>query len=50
MRTLDENSQRFRLKPATCSDGSQPVIPTKPAEVAERRERANGGAVVRAIS
>jgi hypothetical protein len=25
----DENSQRFRLKPATCSDGSQPVIPTK---------------------
>jgi hypothetical protein len=32
----DESSRRFRLKPATCSDGSQPVIPTKPAGVAER--------------
>jgi hypothetical protein len=32
----DEDSRRFRLKPATCSDGSQPVIPTKPAGVAER--------------
>jgi hypothetical protein len=27
----DESGRRFRLKPATCSDASQPVIPTKPA-------------------
>jgi len=32
----DESSRRFRLKPATCSDGSQPVIPTKPAGVVEQ--------------
>jgi hypothetical protein len=32
----DESSRRFRLKPATCSDGSQPVIPTKPAGVVGR--------------
>jgi hypothetical protein len=32
----DESGRRFRLKPATDSDGSQPVIPTKPAEVVER--------------
>jgi len=32
----DEVSRRFRLKPATCSEANQPVIPTKPAGVAER--------------
>jgi hypothetical protein len=32
----DESSWRFQLKPATCSDGSQPVIPTKPAGMVER--------------
>jgi transposase-like protein len=32
----DEISRRFRLKPATCSDGSQPGIPKKPVGVAER--------------
>ena len=43
----DENSRRFRRKPAICSDGSQPVIPTKPAGVAERTASVVNGVSLR---
>lgn len=43
----DENSRRFRLKPATCSEGSQPVIPTKPAGVAARTASGVNGVSLR---